>query len=159
MLREGTQLALSHAVLNGGTETWIQVRLTSKSRLFSLCWSWGGVVRWGHVALWSNVLIAMAWEAVLWHPFCKSSVVGTGLCQNVELLPLPPAWGAKAPRCAQSCWGAHTLRFLASANPFMLSTVRLWREDLPGGLKSIFFLRKRKSFLLTPRRETFHFYS
>lgn len=94
----------------------------------------------------------------LWHPLCKGSVVDTGLCQDVELPHSTTRLRCWGPCCAQSCWGTYTRRLLASTEPLTLSTARLWCQDLPGGL-SIFFLRKKKSFLLTLRRETSHFYS
>lgn len=81
----------------------------------------------------------------LWHLFWKGSVVGTGL-SGCWTAPTAAAQGAEAPHCAQSCWGAYTSWLQAGTKPLTLSTARLWCQELPGGLKSTFFLRKKNHF-------------
>lgn len=73
------------------------------------------------------------------------------------LLPLPRVLKSLAVLGAAEAHAHRSSEQLPSP-PAERSTALSW--DLPGGL-SILFLRKKKkkSFLLTPRRETFHFYS
>lgn len=116
------------------------------------------MVCWGYVPVGRLVLVAMALEAVLSGTFSERALWWALVCQDAELLLQLLPKVLRPSLCSELLRRVHIMAPSRHQAPHAEHSKAL----MPGvarRAKEYFLPQEKKSFLLTPRREAFHFYS